>query len=105
MGVPRDTMLQAPRGSMLHTIFSRNENSPEVPRDGQGRMFLNFPPQSFERIVDHFRLLELARQGEFPMLIASPPQDREQEFRTLAQILGIEEFLMGGRLLTRTPDR
>lgn len=90
--VPRETLLQAPQGSLLHSAFATGPEAPAPVRDGEGRIFLNYPPKSFRRIVDHLRLLELAPLGQ-RLPPAAAPEGEEQELHTLAQLLGVEGLL------------
>jgi len=90
--VCKATLLLVPQDSLMYKLFA-NEHSPHFLQDANGRIFLDFPPASFKRIVDHLRLLQLAP----PDRLVPPPvlsSTEEHEFRILASILGIEEFLM-----------
>lgn len=95
LAVPRGTLRVAPRESLLFAMFCGQDSGVVLPRDVQGRVFLDFPARAFKRIVDHLRLLRLAP----PERLVQPPvisKAEEQEFRTVAEVLGVAEFLLGG---------
>lgn len=95
IAVPRGTLRVAPRESLLFSMFAGHDSGVLLPRDAQGRVFLDFPARAFKRIVDHLRLLRLAP----PERLVQPPaisKAEEQEFRTLAEVLGVADFLLAG---------
>merc|ERR1712232_1536085 len=57
--VPRSTLLQAPEESLLHSMFKGAWETPALPKDESGKIFLNFPPKSFQLIINHLRLMDL----------------------------------------------
>lgn len=100
LAVPRGTLRVAPRESLLYGMFCGPDNGLALPRDAQNRIFLDFPARAFKRIVDHLRLLRLAP----PERLVQPPtisKAEEQEFRTLAEVLGVADFLLGAARLGR----
>jgi len=91
MTVRRETLLLAPDGSLLKSMFGDEFSTTIEELDIDGHIFLNFPPKSFRLIVSHLQLLHLTPPGEMldPPTI---PQDLRQEFAHLAWLLGVEEF-------------
>lgn len=90
----RGTMLLAPVGSALRDLFQNEWSTTQLARDDQGRMFLNYPPRTFQIIVDHLRMLH----GTPPNRAVPPPcvpRDAREEFEDLADILGVYDFIVG----------
>lgn len=94
LSVARATLLIAPPESLFYKMFSDGWDSPPLTTDGNGRIFLDFPPTSFERMVDHLRLLRLAPVEKL-MQPPKVPAIEMQEFTALASILGVEDFFLG----------
>jgi len=94
MSIPRATLLLAPEGSLLHSMFGPSwADAAKQELDNQGRVFLNFPPKAFKVIADHMRMLHLAPSSEIvdpPMI----PRESRKEILDLAWLLGVEGFLL-----------
>jgi hypothetical protein len=93
LSVARATLLVTPSDSLFHQMFSDSWDSPQLVVDTDGRIFLDFPASSFERIVDHLRLLRLAPPHKVLQPPKIPPLEL-QEFKLLAGLLGVEDFLL-----------
>jgi len=91
MTVERTTFLLAPEGSLLREMFSAGWDSEKLKGDSQGRIFLDFPPAPFKRIVDHLRLLKVTPKDE---LLPPPVCYKDYEFQALVRVLGLEDFLL-----------
>merc|ERR1712039_604016 len=94
LSLPRDTLLVAPKGSLLRDIIDgRQAIDMLVSFDAEGRFFLDLPPRPFKRIIDHLRMIHLVPKDK----IVQPPileKQDEQEFWVLADLLGLKTFLM-----------
>mmetsp|Transcript_60971 Transcript_60971/g.145291 ORF Transcript_60971/g.145291 Transcript_60971/m.145291 type:complete len:772 (-) Transcript_60971:141-2456(-) len=93
MDVSKKTLMQAPEGSLLRSMFEGDWDSVQLETDRHGRIYLDFPPEAFRYIIDHLRvrrLAQLANQEE----LAPPhiPAEHQCEVRFLAQVLGLEQM-------------
>jgi len=91
--VSRATLLQVPIGSVLHSMFVGGWNAPEHQKDAHDRIFLDFPPDPFIRIVNYLRLFRLAPPGAIVPAPQVEEKESEQDYRTLVHFLGIEAFM------------
>jgi hypothetical protein len=88
----KDTLLMAPADSMLRNMFSSDWTGPRLQTDNTGRIFLNFPPASFKRIVNHLRLIHATHPDDFisPLVV---PRQYQEEVEELAWLLGIGDLV------------
>eukprot|EP00440_Ansanella_granifera_P064558 gb/GFBE01069993.1/.p1 GENE.gb/GFBE01069993.1/~~gb/GFBE01069993.1/.p1 ORF type:complete len:369 (+),score=73.53 gb/GFBE01069993.1/:1-1107(+) len=91
MPVMRSTLLQAPEGSLLHTMFSGRWDS-SVPRDSAGRLFLDYPPQIFALVLDHLRTMSIASSALSPPTV---PLEKLQAYSVLVEYLGLSNVFHG----------
>merc|ERR1712129_560598 len=92
--VPRETLLLAPKRSLLHRTFRVEWDSPKLAQGGKGQIVLDYPPRPFKLIVNHLRTLHLTPRDQ----MLNPPEvdpDIEREFKDLAWLLGVDTFLLG----------
>jgi len=90
--VERSTLLLSPKGSLLQGLCGKHTGEDlGLHLDRQGRMFLDFPPQPFRRIIDHLRLLKVTPEDE---LLPPPACRGDVEFQALVRLLGLQEFLL-----------
>jgi len=94
VSIPREALLLAPKESRLHKTFELGWDGPQLTMDAEGRIILEYPPRSFRIIIDHFRQLHQTPQSE---MLTRPivEEDLECEFRDLARLLGVDDFLLG----------
>eukprot|EP00928_Gymnodinium_smaydae_P046917 TRINITY_DN31283_c0_g1_i1.p1 TRINITY_DN31283_c0_g1~~TRINITY_DN31283_c0_g1_i1.p1 ORF type:complete len:339 (-),score=41.30 TRINITY_DN31283_c0_g1_i1:58-1074(-) len=89
----RSTLLTAPEGSMLHSMFSgRWEQC--LQHDAQGNIFLDMSPSIFGKILAYLRTLRLA-PPEMKLAPPTPDPGDEQEFTVAIGFLGLEDFFFG----------
>lgn len=95
LATKRSTLLQAPENSVLHAMFSGRWDD-SIARDQQGRMFLDFSPKLFEKILSYLRTFRLVPPGQGLKL---PVVDEEhwQEFNVMLEYLGLKEMIYGGK--------
>lgn len=90
----RGTLLSTPDGSFLHTMFSgRWDHSSE--RDSHGRLFLDFTPKLFAKVISFLRTLRIA-PPEAHLKRPVVAEEDKQEFHIMVSYLGLEEVIFGG---------
>ena len=80
-------------GGLLAGMFSGSFGG--LPRDANGRIFLDFDPDCFEVLFNHLRLLQLTGLPSACGALAAPAR-KEAMFAALLQYLGlvgVEEFI------------
>lgn len=95
LSTKRSTLLQAPEDSVLHAMFSgRWDHS--IARDQQGRMFLDFTPKLFEKILCYLRTCRLVPPDQ-GMKLPVVEEEHWQEFSLMLEYLGLKEMIYGGK--------
>jgi len=90
--IPRETMCGI-EGSVLSEMFS-DEFIHEIPRDEEGRFFLDFNPQCFSMVVEYLRNRRLNLDAPLPVV----PQVQKRNMELLAEAWKLWPFLKANRL-------
>ena len=94
--VKRKTMLQAPKGSLMRSIFQVGSKM-LLECDDELRPFFDFPPVAFRAIADHLRLLHMTPQA-YVLPALRPPAEQRRQVEVLAWNLGVDELLFTPQL-------
>mmetsp|Transcript_16352 Transcript_16352/g.36018 ORF Transcript_16352/g.36018 Transcript_16352/m.36018 type:complete len:356 (+) Transcript_16352:22-1089(+) len=90
--IPRETICGI-EGSVLSEMFS-DEFLHEIPRDEEGRFFLDFNPQCFGMVVEYLRNRRLRADAPLPLV----PQMQKRNMELLAEAWKLWPFLKTNRL-------
>lgn len=89
IAVSRETLSLAPEGSLLRNLLKPDA---KFDFDSHRRIFLDLPPLSFGRIINHLRLRRVASASRQILMPAFPPHE-EKELQYLAEVLGVSALL------------
>lgn len=95
-GKPMSTtraVLCSAEGSLLAGMFSGNFESGHK-RDKEGRIFLDFDPDLFSKVLSHLRLRRIAGP-DCPAPLPHIPEELQPEYEMLVKYLGLENFMYG----------
>lgn len=85
--LPRSTLC-AIEGSNLSQMFS-DKFIPNIPRDSEGRLYIDFNPQCFSIIVDYLRNRKLRPDAPVPVI----PSAHQESMELLAEALKLKPFM------------
>eukprot|EP00929_Paragymnodinium_shiwhaense_P115623 TRINITY_DN84602_c0_g1_i1.p1 TRINITY_DN84602_c0_g1~~TRINITY_DN84602_c0_g1_i1.p1 ORF type:complete len:328 (-),score=33.86 TRINITY_DN84602_c0_g1_i1:83-1066(-) len=85
----RSTLLSAPEGSLLRVMF-RGPWDKGLKRDRDGRVFLDFDPKLFEKVLSYLRQKGLAPPTKRLVMPGVPPEQK-MEFELMLEYLGMQE--------------
>lgn len=91
VSVARATLLQAPEGSLMHSMFSGRWDGSFV-HDVHGRLFFDYSQACFSIIIDYLRTLSIATKPMLPPVVAP---ENMQAYSALVEYLGIGYLLHG----------
>mmetsp|Transcript_110424 Transcript_110424/g.352050 ORF Transcript_110424/g.352050 Transcript_110424/m.352050 type:complete len:721 (-) Transcript_110424:20-2182(-) len=95
LSVARDALLMAPERSLLRRVAAPRPEDGGFSVDGDGRVFLNFPPRAFKHITDHLVLLQMA-PSDVAVKPPSLPGAVREEVEHLAWLLGVWDLVVAG---------
>lgn len=96
-------VLQQCKGSLLHSCFG---GTWDMPRDGQGRLYLEFPPDIFVPLVEYLQKRYVEEPQVGPNYATPPPRmgepGLERKFQEMLQYYGIRDWVYQAESLEHT---
>lgn len=86
-------VLCSAEGSLLAGMFSGNFDG-GVKRDKEGRIFLDWDPPLFSKMLSHLRLRRIA-SPDCPAPLPHVPEEIREEFDMMVRYFGLESFMYG----------